>query len=136
VARFFDHKKIDEALLTWAKMVARSSPIPPRIPLKPISGWRSSKEKTVSESVVMDRLENFNHWYQKSNISNLIFQLDGGFTPEAGDWLEINDNFPKGIKPLMTDIKKKGFIPGLNIAPCMVGNQSHLWISSTRIGSP
>ena len=56
-----------------------------------------------------------------------VFQIDDGFTPEMGDWLEVKPQFPRGMKPLMEDIRSAGLLPGLWIAPFMVGNRSHLF---------
>ena len=55
-----------------------------------------------------------------------------------GDWLEVKPQFPRGMKPLLEDIRSAGFIPGLWIAPFMVGNRSQLhrdhpdWIVKDR----
>ena len=44
-----------------------------------------------------------------------------------GDWLEVKPQFPRGMKPLLADIRAAGFTPGLWIAPFMVGNRSRLY---------
>jgi hypothetical protein len=44
-----------------------------------------------------------------------------------GDWLEVKPQFPRGMKPLLDDIRSAGFIPGLWIAPFMIGNRSRLY---------
>ncbi|MGH8189371.1 MAG: glycoside hydrolase family 36 protein, partial [Steroidobacteraceae bacterium] len=44
-----------------------------------------------------------------------------------GDWLDVKPQFPRGMAPLMDDIRKAGFVPGLWIAPLMVGNRSRLY---------
>ena len=53
-----------------------------------------------------------------------IFQIDDGFTPEMGDWLDVKPQFPRGMAPLLADIAAAGFRPGLWIAPFLVGNRS------------
>ena len=44
-----------------------------------------------------------------------------------GDWLDVKPQFPRGMKPLLDDIRAAGFVPGLWIAPFMVGNRSRLY---------
>ena len=44
-----------------------------------------------------------------------------------GDWLEVKPQFPRGMAPLLADIAAAGFVPGLWIAPFMVGNRSRLY---------
>ena len=56
-----------------------------------------------------------------------VFQIDDGYTPEMGDWLEVKPQFPRGMAPLLADIRAAGFRPGLWIAPLMVGNRSRLY---------
>ena len=60
-----------------------------------------------------------------------------------GDWLEVKPQFPDGMKPLMEAIRTAGFIPGLWIAPFVVGNRSNLykhhpdWVLQDRLsGGP
>jgi alpha-galactosidase len=44
-----------------------------------------------------------------------------------GDWLDVKPQFPRGMKPLLEDIRERGFTPGLWIAPFLVGNRSRLY---------
>lgn len=46
-----------------------------------------------------------------------IFQIDDGFQTAIGDWLSINEKFPRGMKHVATKIKDAGFTPGLWLAP-------------------
>ena len=41
-----------------------------------------------------------------------IFQIDDGFTPEMGDWLDVKPQFPRGMAPLLADIAAAGFHAG------------------------
>jgi alpha-galactosidase len=56
-----------------------------------------------------------------------VFQIDDGFTPEMGDWLDVKPQFPRGMKPLLEEIAAAGFTPGLWSAPFLVGNRSRLF---------
>jgi alpha-galactosidase len=44
-----------------------------------------------------------------------------------GDWLDIKPQFPRGMKPVLDEIRAAGFVPGLWIAPFLVGNRSRLY---------
>jgi hypothetical protein len=54
-------------------------------------------------------------------------QIDAGYFPSAGDWLEPNPLFPNGLEPAFLKIKAAGYKPGIWIGPFMVGNQSRLY---------
>lgn len=54
-------------------------------------------------------------------------QIDAGYHPHIGDWLEKSDKFPNGIEPSIKEIIKKGYNAGIWIAPYMVGNRSKLY---------
>jgi hypothetical protein len=80
---------------------------------------------------------------QREGLPVRVFQIDDGFTPEMGDWLEVKPQFPRGVQPLLADIGSAGFVPGLWIAPFMVGNRSHLFrdhpdwvVHDRRTGGP
>lgn len=70
------------------------------------------------------------------------FQIDAGYFPSAGDWLEPNERFPEGLKPAFDMIKKAGYIPGIWVGAFMVGNRSKLyrehpdWILYDLEGNP
>ncbi len=55
------------------------------------------------------------------------FQIDDGYQPAAGDWLEPSAGFPRGIGPLLREIVDAGFKPALWFGPFMVQNTSRLF---------
>ena len=55
------------------------------------------------------------------------FQIDAGYFPSAGDWLENTERFPQGLGEAFARIKKAGYLPGIWIGPFMVGNRSSLY---------
>ena len=69
-------------------------------------------------------------------------QLDAGYCPSLGDWLQHNHLFPEGLKKAAETILKSGYLPGIWIGPFMVGDQSTLfrehpdWILYDRKGEP
>jgi len=138
----FEHAEVEDALRVWARLVADASPQPPRLAHPPINGWCSwyNLYSYVSEEIILEHLHGAAEVAHRENIPMQVFQIDDGFTPEMGDWLEVKPNFPRGMKPLLDDIRAAQFIPGLWIAPFMVGNRSHLyrdhpeWVMRERNG--
>ncbi|PKO09368.1 MAG: hypothetical protein CVU40_08680 [Chloroflexi bacterium HGW-Chloroflexi-2] len=124
-----EHDEVENALREWAKIVAISSPTPPRLPEFPLTGWCSwyNLYASIDQNNILEHLASTAKIKENSHLELNVFQIDDGFTPEMGDWLEIKPQFPLGMKFLMDQIKAKGFIPGLWIAPFVVGNRSHLF---------
>jgi hypothetical protein len=140
----FEQEGVEEALRGWARQVARLAPHPPRIPAQPITGWCSwyNLYAAISEENILEHLRGVEEVCKREHLPMRVFQLDDGFTPEMGDWLEVKPQFPKGIKPLLDKIRAAGFVPGLWIAPFVVGNRSRLfkrhpdWVLHERNGQP
>jgi len=124
----FEHPAVEDALRHWARLVAQAAPIPPR-QAERIIGWCSwyNLYAAISEENIREQLAGVQAAANRENLPMRVFQLDDGFTPEMGDWLEVKPQFPNGIKPLLDEIRAAGFVPGLWIAPFMVGNRSKLY---------
>ncbi len=140
----FEHPGVEEALREWARRVAAAAPIPPRRS-PPIKGWCSwyNLYAYLSEENILEHLRGVREIARREHLPMQVFQIDDGFTPEMGDWLEAKPQFPRGMKPLLDDIRAAGFTPGLWIAPFMVGNRSHLYqehpdwvVQDARTGGP
>ncbi len=56
---------------------------------------------------------------------NLI-QIDDGFEKAIGNWLEFKPEFKDGLKPIVQDITRNGFTPGIWLAPFIVHPSSRL----------
>jgi len=54
-------------------------------------------------------------------------QIDAGYFPHPGDWLEPTARWPEGMKPAFEEIRGAGCDAGIWIAPFMVGNRSRLY---------
>ncbi len=69
-------------------------------------------------------------------------QIDDGYQPWMGDWLEPNEQFSEGITKLSHDIADKGFIPAIWAAPFIASPQSKLfhthpdWFIKDSSGQP
>ena len=120
---------VEETLRAWARRVAQVSPHPPRIRKQRIAGWCSwyNLYASITEPLILEHLAAAAQFRDRYRVPFEIFQIDDGFTPEMGDWLEVKPQFPRGMKPLLADIRAHGFTPGLWIAPFMVGNRSRLY---------
>lgn len=120
---------VEEVLRRWAHQVAEVSPLPPRIRSKRISGWCSwyNLYASISDSLVLEHLRAAVNFRDHYRVAFDVFQIDDGFTPEMGDWLEVKPQFARGMKPVLAEVRAAGFVPGLWIAPLMVGNRSRLY---------
>jgi alpha-galactosidase len=121
--------EIEELLRAWARHVANASPLPPRLRSQRISGWCSwySLYSSISEPLLLEHLQAAARFRDRYRVPFEVFQIDDGFVPEMGDWLDIKPQFPRGMARLLADIRATGFVPGLWIAPFMVGNRSRLY---------
>lgn len=126
---FIAGTEVEETLRQWARQVATVAPRTPRIRAKRISGWCSwySLYNSISEPILLDHLQAAARFRDQYKAPLEVFQIDDGFTPEMGDWLDVKHAFPRGMAPLLADIRAAGFTPGLWIAPFMVGNRSRLY---------
>lgn len=125
----FEEDEVEAALRRWSGHVAAASPLAPRIPDRRITGWCSwyNLYAAINEANIVEHLEAARRFRDTYQAPLDIFLIDDGFTPEMGDWLDVKPQFPRGMKPLVEDIAKAGFTPGLWIAPFMVGNRSRLY---------
>ncbi|RPI91783.1 MAG: alpha-galactosidase [Chloroflexi bacterium] len=113
----------------WAHLVAAASPIPWRhLPVR-VTGWCSwyNLYASITEENIREHLRGAAAVRDAESLPLRVFQIDDGFTPEMGDWLDVKPQFPRGMKPLLDEIRAAGFVPGLWIAPFVVGNRSRLY---------
>ncbi len=125
----YESEGVEAGLQAWAKQVAQSAWQTPRLSAPPITGWCSwyNLYSYINEENILAHLRAAQEVSQRENLPMRVFQLDDGFTPEMGDWLEVKPQFPRGMKALLEDIRAAGFTPGLWIAPFLVGNRSKLY---------
>lgn len=94
----------------------------------------------LSNTMVTDYLKGFKSVVPEVAIQT--FQIDAGFFPHLGDWLEPSYQFPNGIQPSVKEIIANNYKAGIWIGPYMVGNKSKLfanhpdWILFRNDGSP
>jgi alpha-galactosidase len=120
---------VEAGLRRWASRVAAGNPDPPRRLAQPVSGWCSwyNHYASIDEATIRVELHGAATVRDEHGLRLDVFQIDDGFTPEMGDWLEVKPQFPNGMGALLAEIRAAGFRPGLWIAPFMVGNRSRLY---------
>ncbi|MBN1812642.1 MAG: alpha-galactosidase [Anaerolineae bacterium] len=125
----FESRQVENGLREWARITAQASSLPPRARREPITDWCSwyNLYAYISEEIILDHLKRVKKVSDREKLPLRVFQIDEGFIPEMGDWLEVKPQFSRGMKPLLDDIRQAGFIPGLWIGPFMVGNRSRLY---------
>lgn len=81
--------------------------------------------------------------YIKHNISQLKYiQLDDGYQPHMGDWLETSNTFGTSIKTTLKEIKRSGFEPAIWVAPFICDSNSRIfkehkdWLVKDSSGQP
>jgi hypothetical protein len=94
----------------------------------------------LTEGMLSDYLKGFKTVTPPVKIQTI--QIDAGYFPHAGDWLEASHKFPKGIEGSAKEILANNYKAGIWIGPYMVGNKSKLylehpnWILRQLDGSP
>jgi alpha-galactosidase len=62
------------------------------------------------------------------NVPSLRYvQLDDGYQPAMGDWLETGPGFGGGVRDVLRQIKEKGAEPAIWVAPFIAEKDSHLF---------
>jgi alpha-galactosidase len=81
--------------------------------------------------------------YIKQNIPQLKYiQLDDGYQPHMGDWLETGNAFGKSIQGVLKEIKTAGFEPAIWVAPFICDSNSTIfkqhsdWLVKDSLGKP
>ncbi len=92
---------------------------------KNLTGWTSwyNYYTGISEGILVENLDAITGTGLKIDV----FQIDDGFQNAVGDWLDINEKFPSGMKFLADSIKDKNLIPGLWLAPFACEKKSKIY---------
>lgn len=95
-----------------------------RLPAEPIAGYSSwyNRYQAISAQTICADLEGC----QKVMESGDLFQIDDGWEPFVGDWLDADrTKFPNGLRPIAQEIHAAGFQAGLWLAPfvCQKGSK-------------
>ncbi len=112
----------------------------PELKVAPAIGWTSwyYYYTRISEKIALENLENF----KKNNIPLKVFQIDDGYQTRVGDWLSVNEKFPRGMKFIADEIKAAGYQPGIWLAPLSAEKKSDIfknhpdWLVKDEKGKP
>ena len=80
---------------------------------------------TLDQQTLDDYLQQFK--LLKERAPFLHIQVDAGYFPSCGDWLEPCARFPQGLEGAARSITDAGYEPGIWIGPFMVGDESALY---------
>lgn len=91
------------------------------------TGWTSwyNYYTKITEEIVIDNLNAF----RSRNIPIDIFQIDDGYQEALGDWLNVNNKFPRGMKFVVEEIKESGYKAGIWLAPFVCDKKSLIYRS-------
>ena len=86
------------------------------------SSWYNRYQK-ISEQTILEDLRGCAQVLKPGDL----FQIDDGFEPAVGDWLETDrKKFPRGLRPIADEIHGYGFKAGLWLAPFTAQKDSAL----------
>lgn len=106
-----------------------------------LSGYTSwyNYFQNINESIILRDLEGLDLVKEHANI----FQIDDGYAPFVGDWLDRTpDKFPGGMKQIADKVHEKGFLAGIWLAPFNVQKKSKIasekpeWLIKAPNGKP
>jgi alpha-galactosidase len=107
-----------------------------------LSGWCSWYQlyTTVTEADVDRNLKTLLE--HREQLPLRLVQLDDGYQRAIGDWLELNEKFLHGMRPLVQRVRNAGFLPGLWLAPFLLSAESDTyaehpdWVVRDELGDP
>lgn len=128
----------ESLLATFAEAIGKNHPM---LPFKDIpTGWCSwyCYGPYIDEKIIEENLEAI----IKHELDFKYIQIDDGYQPFMGDWLEPNEDFGIDIKGLLKKIKEKGFEAAIWVAPFIAQKESKLfkehpeWFVKDQVGQP
>jgi alpha-galactosidase len=115
----------DREVLLEALAVRLASNHPPlRFP-KPPTGWCSwyCFGPRVTAQQVLDNLD----FIAKHTPGLRYIQIDDGYQPAMGDWLETGAAFGGNVQGVLKQIRQRGFEPAIWVAPFVAEEKSHVF---------
>jgi alpha-galactosidase len=104
------------------------------------SGWTSwyNYYTNITEEIISKNIDAF----RERDLHIDVFQIDDGYQRAVGDWLETNEKFPNGMKPLSNKAHAANYKAGLWLAPFICEQKSDImtkhsdWLLRTADGKP
>ena len=97
-----------------------------RLEAKPLYGYSSwyNRYQDINEAAIRQDLNGCKTIFEEGDL----FQIDDGWEPKVGDWLEEDHSkFPNGMKAMVDEIHASGFEAGLWLAPFVAETESALY---------
>ena len=94
--------------------------------LEGVTGYSSwyNRYEDITQKTIEEDLEGCGKILKEGDL----FQVDDGWEPTVGDWLEEDkDKFPCGMKMIADSIHAKGYKAGLWLAPFVATAKSKVW---------
>jgi alpha-galactosidase len=108
------------------RLVANHPPIfPKHFAQTPPTGWCSWYYfgPRITAQQVLDNLD-----FIAKNVPQLKYiQIDDGYQPAMGDWLETGAAFGGNVQGVLKQIRGRGFEPAIWVAPFVAEEKSHLF---------
>ncbi len=101
------------------------------------TSWYNYFQK-IDEKIILRDLDGLDPAKDETSI----FQIDDGYEPYVGDWLDYCDKFPNGMKYIADKIHDKGYLAGIWIAPFSCQKISRIakehpdWLIKDENGKP
>ena len=92
--------------------------------------------------VTGDQIRGNLSWARQNFPGLRYIQIDDGYQPSMGDWLETGKSFGGDVRVVLRDIQKWGFEPAIWVAPFVASPQSKLfvehpdWFVQDAVGQP
>ncbi len=130
-----------DPIAVYAEAAARLTP--PRVPdPPPLPGW-SSWYQFFANVTADDMVRNQRALRDlRERLPLGLVQLDDGYQPAWGDWLEHNAKFPQGVGAWAEGVRADGFEPGLWLSPFTVDPKARIFreepeaVLRNRLGRP
>ncbi|WP_191014569.1 glycoside hydrolase family 36 protein [Treponema zioleckii] len=93
-----------------------------------VGGWESwyNHYADINQTLISEDLkglgttENLIKTYFIDNKKPCVFQVDDGWEQGLGQWDSLENRFPWGMAELASTISRKGYVPGLWVAPFII----------------
>jgi alpha-galactosidase len=97
-----------------------------RVPAHTPVGWCSWYHyfDKVTEADLLGNLDAIQ--VRRDRLPLDFVQLDGGYQAQVGDWFETKPTFAHGLRWLADQIRARGQVPGLWLAPYIVSSDAQL----------
>ncbi len=100
-----------------------------------VGGWCSwyNHYTHIDETIIREDLEgiggspNLIREQFQNQGRPVVFQVDDGWQRAVGDWQAKPERFPSGMKALAESIFRKGYVPGLWLAPFLVSPGARIY---------